>query len=423
MMKIKLKFVRLAAIALSVCLLSAGCVRPLIPYIPSWNEAAPADPHDEREAYSDADTAEPREGLPFGQMEYVRPDTAKIAEQAELCKKLIDLPDPEPMLEAYGELLSQYQSAETQLSLANILYSLDISKDYYSDEYAFLIDELTELDLTLSNLTISILESRHKQAAEESWGTAFAKRAYRNAELNDESVQDLFLREQELIFRYDEQRTETEVSYGGRAYTVDELDSDRELDFDVYERLRSEYCKKLNGTAGPLFLEMKAIRTEISQKLGFEDYSDYAYACFGRDYTPEDAEKIHEAVKQYAVPLYAELFDFYYGEDSERLYSVTLDPDKFMGRLTDAAPAFSDKLSGSMDFMLDNRLYDLEIRDSKLSGGFTTYLADYRSPFLFDNWDGSYLCASGFIHELGHFNSFYNNPVSGWNSAGDLDLC
>ena len=82
----------------------------------------------------------------------------------------------------------------------------------------------------------------------------------------------------------------------------------------------------------------------------------------------------------------------------------------------------SPSVSESLGYMLSSGLYDIDMRDKKLSGGFTTYLTDYKAPFLYTNWTGAWGSVSDLTHELGHFNSYYWRAEYGWNIPDGTDI-
>lgn len=52
---------------------------------------------------------------------------------------------------------------------------------------------------------------------------------------------------------------------------------------------------------GALYRELVDLHNEEAQIVGYKDYADYAYeASYGRDFTPDNAAALCEAVKPYA---------------------------------------------------------------------------------------------------------------------------
>ena len=90
--------------------------------------------------------------------------------------------------------------------------------------------------------------------------------------------------------------------------------------------------------------------------------------------------------------------------------------------LSSSANAFSPLLSEPVTYMLQNRLYDVSESSVKMDSSFTTYIADYRAPFIFSTWTGYADDITTMLHELGHFTNYYHNAVVGYSAGDSLDL-
>ncbi len=55
-----------------------------------------------------------------------------------------------------------------------------------------------------------------------------------------------------------------------------------------------------------------------------------------------------------------------------------------------------------MNFMCDNELFDVIGRKTKTTGGYMTYIPDYKAPFIFANFNGTSGDADVITHECGH---------------------
>ena len=55
-----------------------------------------------------------------------------------------------------------------------------------------------------------------------------------------------------------------------------------------------------------------------------------------------------------------------------------------------------------IDFMIKRELMDLEAKKGKRSGGYCTVIADYKSPFIFSNFNGTSGDIDVLTHEAGH---------------------
>ena len=78
-----------------------------------------------------------------------------------------------------------------------------------------------------------------------------------------------------------------------------------------------------------------------------------------------------------------------------------------------------------IDYMTGNDLMDLVTKPKKCSGGFCTFFANYKSPFIFANFNGTQGDVGTLTHEAGHAYAFY---VAGddeiYETSGpSLDAC
>ena len=78
-----------------------------------------------------------------------------------------------------------------------------------------------------------------------------------------------------------------------------------------YNALIMEYLSYDEETEkiGALYRELVDLHNEEAQIVGYKDYADYAYeASYGRDFTPDDAAALCEAVKPYARQYFGSLY-------------------------------------------------------------------------------------------------------------------
>ena len=364
-----------------------------------------------------------RADVHFSDMAYTRPDTKAIGEKLDALSAAITRGDPaEELLAAYTEITDLYNDADSQMSLAYLLYAFDVTEDTYETEYSTLQSELTRLDLSMTDVSIALFESsaEAESAAKSAFGEEYVETVYAEESLNDEKIQDLVDAENELVVEYDRLSTSFTVSDRGRQWTLDDILADDTLDYNGYLALYQTYCEAFNREAGEIFTELLGIRKQIAETLGYGSYAAYGYDLYGRDYTVLDAQRLHAAVKKYIVPVYLAAED-----DTDQLiglYRADFDEETFLANLRTVASAFSPDLSESLSYLLKNGLYDTAVSSKKMEGSFTTYLSNYNAPFLFTQWTGGSGDPSTFIHELGHFTNFYHNPAAGWSAGDSLDL-
>ncbi len=363
-----------------------------------------------------------RENVSFSDMEYERPDIDRMRAEMDDLLYGVDVGRPaDEMVEAYEKLQDEYAHADSMMSLAYLMYAFEVTEPYYKNEYAYLQSELSALDIDMTDVSISLFDSSSeaRELAEESFGKDYVETVYEEESLNDESIQDLLDAEEAQTLIYDELIATFTLLDNGKRWTLDEILGDMTLDYDSFYRLYDAYCAALNESAGEIFLKQLEIRNQIAQKMGYGSYAAYCYDCYERDYTIGDAQKLQNAVKKYIVPVFVAANA---RNDTYDLYGASFDEQTFLSQFRTATNDFSPLTGEAFAYMSTNDLCDLTVDSHKMGGSFTTYISDYRAPFIFSQWTGSASDITTVIHEFGHFTSYYLNAASGYSASDSLDL-
>lgn len=151
--------------------------------------------------------------------------------------------------------------------------------------------------------------------------------------------------------------------------------------------------------------------------LGFPGYVELSYQNMLRiGYGPEEVSRFREQVKRYAVPLWEKLeeqrrerlgLSHLYSYDSGIWFlngnPLPVGDTRECLRITrEMYTRLSPETAQFIAFLLDNGLYDVEIRDGKRGGGYMTFFEKYHAPFIFANFDGTRENAYIMCHEGGH---------------------
>lgn len=355
-------------------------------------------------------------------MVYQRPDLDEIrAKIDDLESDISRGKSAEELFSAYEAIQADYAHADSMLSLSYLLYALDVTESFYQKEYAFLQSALGTLDSEMETVSVHLFDSsdRAKALCEEKLGVFYVDSILNGKDLGDANIQDLLDQEEQQTLQYDQLSATYTLLDNGRKWTLSEIESDPSLDYDEYIRLYNAYCAGFNEKAGAIFLDQLAVRSQIAQNLGYSDYAAYCYDFYGRDYTMDDAKNLHEAVKRYIVPVFIEANS---KGTSYDLADAEFDQKAFIESLRTVAADFSPLLNESVSYMIDNGLYDFSVSANKMDGSFTTYISDYKAPFIFSWWTANATDITTVLHELGHFTNYYLNPAVGYSAADNLDL-
>lgn len=192
-----------------------------------------------------------------------------------------------------------------------------------------------------------------------------------------------------------------------------------------YNALIMEYLSYDEETEkiGALYRELVDLHNEEAQIVGYKDYADYAYeASYGRDFTPDDAAALCEAVKPYARQYFGSL---YYNEATYADFSADTDltERELVGLVTQYMPCVSDDAAKAAAYMEKHGLYFMDSAERVSDLGFTTTLDQYNAPFIYLALYGDQNDIQSMFHEFGHYYDAYVNPVPDLLlSVGSLDI-
>lgn len=192
-----------------------------------------------------------------------------------------------------------------------------------------------------------------------------------------------------------------------------------------YNALIMEYLSYDEETEkiGALYRELVDLHNEEAQIVGYKDFADYAYeASYGRDFTPDDAAALCEAVKPYARQYFGSL---YYNEATYADFSADTDltERELVGLVTQYMPRVSDDAAKAAAYMEKHGLYFMDSVERVSDLGFTTTLDQYNAPFIYLALYGDQNDIQSMFHEFGHYYDAYVNPVPDLLlSVGSLDI-
>ena len=363
-----------------------------------------------------------REGTDFSDMVYEHYDPSKVEEMMEELKSLMtDAANGEEAAALFRQLEDEEYNMALSYELADLHSYLDVTDDYYSDEYTYISDLYNVIDDEIGILGNELLSSPCGEAIRADM-TEEEILYYEGYEAMTEEQRELFQKETELIEEYYESFAQDfTVTVNGREYTADELYYDEELSYEEYEDAYLELMQKENAALGPIFVELVKVRSRIAASYGYDTYTEYAYeVTYARDYSPEDAAYLSYDVSDYLLDTYFEYYDAY---DADAGYTLDgLFDEMTIEEQMEIAESYlidvdADMLE-SFEFMKTYHLYDLEYSDTKYEGGFTTWIDVYDEPFLFNQPGSGFYDYMTLVHEFGHYNAYYVNTDNeeSWNN-------
>ena len=297
------------------------------------------------------------------------------------------------------------RALQTDAAIAYVRYCLDVTNEGNKQAYESLAKEIDVLSCILVDAALLLSKEPSLKDVYDAETVEALKRADM---LSDPSVISLFERERTLVGAYEALSGTLSVERNGRAWTGDEILSDPALSAEDFDALYEAYLDLFHTKASEIFLKLIRLRREIADRLGYDSYADYRYACYGRTYTPEDAARLSERVQKELVPLLTEMRADFYGA-AQRLYGAAFAQAPTMERIGSAVSATLPALSEPWDYMLSHDMIDLGTDFDRMPGSFTTYFDAYGAPFLFSSWTGGFDVIPTVVHEFGHYAAFFLN--------------
>lgn len=345
-------------------------------------------------------------------VEYYHFDTTDFYKECDALETLAAGGDADKIINKYDALYKDVEELETLYSVIYIMYSTDVTNDYYSEEQQYSYEQYQKCGDRLCEVCRKITEGPAAQSFRKHVGKE-AFDAFAEYEVLTDRQKEIIKEEEALVDEYYETieaADKATYDYNDKDWTFDMITGEEgnELsvsDYDGYVEIFNGLQKIANDKAGPIFLKLVALRTEFAKESGYDTYAAYAdEEEYNRDYTEADIRQLHKDVKKVANQYY----DNYYASYDEG--SV---PDMSEHKLLKTLQKYSDlvdDLAGDSAFqMIDENLISIGDEDRRMDGAFTTYIPKANRPFISMTMmgDNDFITLS---HEFGHFVE-YNNET------------
>ena len=308
---------------------------------------------------------------------------------------------------------ADYYHFDTMYCLAEIRSCQDMTDSYYAEELSWCMDAYYDLQERMEEIYTLCASSDLAQRLEKEYFWEGFAGEYADAELSTYNEETLALmhRESALLAEYRELvAAPTVVLESGREADLYSFLS--EADDEEYNEALMAYYRQYNAEMSRIYIDLVKTRRELAAALGFDSYEEMAYAySFDRDYSPEDAERYIEDIREQIVPVYEELADTW-------VDYPWLEEGELFDVLRRAAEAMGGEVWDAFSFMSEHGLFDVSFGENKSAKSFQTYLSDYDAPFVFVSPYGDDSDILSFAHEFGHFLDAYTN----YNADESIDL-
>ena len=360
--------------------------------------------------------------MKFSQMPYQRPDLEAVRQEyREILQQLRSARSAEEQIAAVERYYESEGHVATAACLASIRHTIDTRDAFYDAENDFFDENLPLLKDLEQEIGQAMLASPFRPELEERLG----KLLFINLEIENRSfkpeMMELMQEENRLCSEYQKLYASAMVEFDGKTMPLPKLgpykqSTDRAVRRAAYEE-EGRFFDAHREELDRLYDQLIQNRTAQARMLGYENYLQLGYDRMGRNcYDVKKVAAFRDQIAEDLVPVVARVKARQakrLGVDPFRFWDdVLLFPDGNpvpQGTADDILAAglemyrkLSPETAEFIDHLYENELLDVLSREGKAPGGYCTELYDYRSPFIFSNFNGTSGDVDVLTHEAGH---------------------
>ena len=365
----------------------------------------------------------------FNDYKYKRIDIDAVKKQfEELIGSFSKADSAEKQCEIMDKVINLRNHIDTMITLVSIRHSINTADDFYDKENDY-CDEISPL---LYGFTTDFYEalvtSKFRKELEDKYEKFLFDQAECSLKTFNEEVIPQLQEENKLSSKYDKLIASAKIPFDGEERTLSQMapytqSKDRNIRKDAAKKV-AEFFSAHKNDFDEIYDKLVKVRTEIAHKLGFKNYVELAYARLRRlDYNAQDVAGYRKQVLENIVPLHSELRERQakrLGIDKLKFYDEPIkfnsgnadphgDPEWILNHGKTMYRELSKETDEFFTFMTENNLLDLLSKKGKNSGGYCTYIPDYKSPFIFANFNGTAHDVDVLTHEAGHAFQVYES--------------
>ena len=377
--------------------------------------------------------------MKFSEFKYERPNYEKYKEVfIEFIKNIHDsstYKEQKKYIENINKLRNNIETMQTICSIRNSINTedefYDTEKNYW-DEYLPFYEELNSLFYK------EIVNSKFKKDLELDYGKQFISICDYSLKVFSSNIINDLQEENKLCSEYTKLLASANIDFEGKIRNLSGL-SPFMLSEDRNIRIKASkayynFFEENEDKFDDLFDKLVKVRTDIAKKLKFNSFVEVGYIRMMRtDYNANMVSKFRKQVLDYIVPVASELykrqenrlgidkltyidenFEFLTGNATPKgsLEDIIENGKKMYGELSKETKEF-------FEFMLNNNLMDLVTKKGKAAGGYCTYIPNYKSPFIFSNFNKTSDDIDVLTHEAGHAFQLY---MSTWIDMPEINF-
>lgn len=309
----------------------------------------------------------------------------------------------------------------TMSCLAMARHTINTEDEFYNEESEFWDENSPLVNEINNNFYDALLNSKFKEEISKYYGEPLIKGAeFAKKCFSKDVIEDMQL-ENKLASQYQKLIASAKIEFHGEERTLAQLtpfvtSSDRDVRKRASEA-KFKFFVENEDEIDRIFDELVKVRTKIAKKLGYNNFVELGYMRMNRfDYNKDMVENFRKQVKEYIVPINNRLYErqakrlgldklSYYDEKFEFLSGNPTpkgDSEWIVNNAKTMYSELSEETKEFFNFMVENELMDLLAKKGKAAGGYCESFPEYKSPFIFSNFNGTAGDVDVLTHEAGH---------------------
>jgi len=360
--------------------------------------------------------------MKFSEMPYERVEFDKVKEEfIAIMEASKAAKSGEEQFEVHKKYYALTNRVMSMMTIAHIRHDGYTEDEFYKAEQEYYDQVGPELQNLIVAYSKSLYESPYRTYLEEKIGPV----AFKNIELSlksfDEKLIPLMQEENALTTEYKNLLASAKIEWEGEILNLSlmkkHMDSqDRDTRKKAWEKHTNFFVENAEKF-DELYDKLVKNRTAQAKELGYENYIELGYYRMQRNCYDKDMVKcFRDQVKKYLVPFAEKLHDRRrqrLGLEKLAYYDANMffnngnpapigTPEEILAAGQKMYAELSAETKEFFDFMMENELFDVLGRKNKRAGGYMTYIPDYKSPFIFANFNATAGDVDVITHECGH---------------------
>ena len=373
-----------------------------------------------------------RNAIKFSDYKLVVPNVKKFAaKMEEFIKELNACKNADEAAKVVKKLNKYNSKIETQASIIYVLYSCDTTNKKYAKAQNYLDEVSPTFAKYGQDVTKLLANAPYRADLEKKFGSFLFKKYDISLKTFDEKIMPELMQINKLSSEYDLIFGSAQIAFRGETLNLSQLgkylqDSDRETRREAAKAM-DKWLEEHEQRIGEIYGELVLLRDTMAKKLGYKSFTELGYYMLGRtDYNADMVKVYREQIAREVVPVCNKL----YKEQMKRLgiknpqyfdYNLMFksgnpkpagDPKYLVEQAQKMYSDLGPESKEFFDFMVKYELMDLEARKGKAPGGYCTFFPDYKSPFIFSNFNGTQGDVNVLCHEGGHaFQAYLSSNI------------